>query len=84
MKKIVSLQHAVQCFKDLFSLHMYIYHKMINNSNCICLKNKNSIIQCTHKRKNNSEYCGKILRFNSGKKFSMHYHLEKKETWYIS
>jgi len=33
---------------------------------------------------NNSEYCGKILRFNSGKKFSMHYHLEKKETWYIS
>ena len=33
---------------------------------------------------NNSEYCGKILRFNSGKKFSMHFHVEKKETWYIA
>ena len=33
---------------------------------------------------NNSEYCGKILRFNSGKKFSMHYHIDKKETWYIA
>lgn len=33
---------------------------------------------------NNPEYCGKILRFNSGKKFSMHYHVEKKETWYIA
>lgn len=33
---------------------------------------------------NNSEYCGKILRFNSGKQFSMHYHIQKKETWYIS
>ena len=33
---------------------------------------------------NNYEYCGKILRFNSGKKFSMHFHIEKKETWYIA
>ena len=33
---------------------------------------------------NNDEYCGKILKFNSGKKFSMHYHLKKKETWFIS
>lgn len=40
------------------NISIYIYHKMINNSNCICLKNKNSIIQCTNKRKNNSEYCG--------------------------
>jgi quercetin dioxygenase-like cupin family protein len=33
---------------------------------------------------NNSEYCGKILCFNKGKKFSMHYHLLKKETWYVA
>ncbi len=33
---------------------------------------------------NNSEYCGKVLSFNKGKKFSMHYHLKKKETWYVS
>lgn len=33
---------------------------------------------------NNNEYCGKILSFEKGKKFSMHYHLLKKETWYVS
>lgn len=33
---------------------------------------------------NNDEYCGKILCFNKGKKFSMHYHLKKKETWYVN
>jgi quercetin dioxygenase-like cupin family protein len=33
---------------------------------------------------NNDEYCGKILCFEKGKKFSMHYHIEKKETWYIA
>jgi len=33
---------------------------------------------------NNDEYCGKLLCFDKGKKFSMHYHIEKKETWYIS
>jgi mannose-6-phosphate isomerase-like protein (cupin superfamily) len=33
---------------------------------------------------NNPEYCGKVLSFNKGKKFSMHYHVNKKETWYIS
>jgi mannose-6-phosphate isomerase-like protein (cupin superfamily) len=33
---------------------------------------------------NNDDYCGKILCFNKGKKFSMHYHVEKKETWYVS
>jgi mannose-6-phosphate isomerase-like protein (cupin superfamily) len=32
---------------------------------------------------NNNEYCGKILCFDKYKKFSMHYHLKKKETWYI-
>jgi mannose-6-phosphate isomerase-like protein (cupin superfamily) len=33
---------------------------------------------------NNELYCGKILHFNRGGKFSMHYHLNKKETWYVS
>ena len=33
---------------------------------------------------NDEEYCGKILRFNSGAKFSMHFHIKKKETWYVS
>jgi len=33
---------------------------------------------------NNTEYCGKILCFEKGKKFSMHYHLRKKETWYVA
>lgn len=33
---------------------------------------------------NNDEYCGKLLCFDKGKKFSMHYHLQKKETWYVS
>ena len=33
---------------------------------------------------NNDEYCGKILCFDKGKRFSMHYHLLKKETWYVN
>jgi hypothetical protein len=33
---------------------------------------------------NNDEYCGKILCFDKDKKFSMHYHLQKKETWYVA
>ena len=33
---------------------------------------------------NNDEYCGKILCFHKNKQFSMHYHLQKKETWYVS
>lgn len=33
---------------------------------------------------NDSEYCGKLLVFNNeGDKFSMHYHLQKKETWFV-
>lgn len=28
-------------------------------------------------------YCGKILHFNEGAKFSMHFHIQKTETWYI-
>jgi len=33
---------------------------------------------------NNELYCGKILHFNTGAKFSMHYHLKKKESWYVA
>lgn len=33
---------------------------------------------------NNEMYCGKILIFKRGCKFSMHYHLEKDETWYVN
>jgi quercetin dioxygenase-like cupin family protein len=33
---------------------------------------------------NNNEYCGKILCFDKNKEFSMHYHLQKKETWYVA
>jgi len=33
---------------------------------------------------NNDLYCGKILHFNENAKFSMHYHLKKKETWYVA
>jgi len=33
---------------------------------------------------NDEEYCGKLLVFpNEGNYFSMHYHLKKKETWYV-
>jgi mannose-6-phosphate isomerase-like protein (cupin superfamily) len=32
---------------------------------------------------NNNKYCGKILKFNAGSKFSMHYHVNKEETFYI-
>jgi mannose-6-phosphate isomerase-like protein (cupin superfamily) len=33
---------------------------------------------------NNSKYCGKLLIFRKGGTSSMHYHLEKQETWYVS
>jgi mannose-6-phosphate isomerase-like protein (cupin superfamily) len=32
---------------------------------------------------NNEKYCGKLLFFNKGAKFSMHYHMIKDETWYV-
>lgn len=33
---------------------------------------------------NDSDYCGKLLVFTKNRnRFSMHYHLQKKETWYI-
>ena len=33
---------------------------------------------------NNEMYCGKLLKFKIGCKFSMHYHLIKDETWYVN
>ena len=33
---------------------------------------------------NNTKYCGKVLHFHTGGKFSMHYHLLKQETWYVA
>ena len=33
---------------------------------------------------NNELYCGKILVFKKGAKFSMHYHMLKDETWYVN
>ena len=32
---------------------------------------------------NNELYCGKLLCFKKGCKFSMHYHMIKDETWYV-
>ena len=31
----------------------------------------------------NDHYCGKLLKFNKGAKFSMHFHKEKHESWYV-
>jgi len=31
----------------------------------------------------NDKYCGKLLIFNTGAKFSMHFHAQKDETWYV-
>lgn len=31
----------------------------------------------------NDLYCGKLLKFNKGAKFSMHFHAHKDETWYV-
>tara|TARA_B110000908_G_C10250557_1_gene451757 strand:+ start:2457 stop:2900 length:444 start_codon:yes stop_codon:yes gene_type:complete len=32
---------------------------------------------------NNEKYCGKLLVFKKGCKFSMHYHMVKDESWYV-
>lgn len=32
---------------------------------------------------NDEDYCGKILRFNEGARFSMHFHMKKSETWFV-
>mgnify|MGYP002631950257 CR=1 FL=1 len=31
----------------------------------------------------NDKYCGKLLKFNQHARFSMHFHSEKDETWYV-
>ena len=31
----------------------------------------------------NDKYCGKILNFKTGSRFSMHFHAVKDETWYV-
>ena len=31
----------------------------------------------------NDKYAGKLLKFNTGAKFSMHFHKDKEETWYV-
>ena len=31
----------------------------------------------------NEKYCGKLLKFKTGAKFSMHFHSMKDETWYV-
>ena len=31
----------------------------------------------------NDKYCGKLMHFNAGAKFSMHFHAVKDETWYV-
>ena len=31
----------------------------------------------------NDKYCGKMMNFNKGARFSMHFHHEKDETWYV-
>jgi mannose-6-phosphate isomerase-like protein (cupin superfamily) len=33
---------------------------------------------------NNDKYCGKILCIEKDKKFSMHFHIMKDETWFIA
>jgi quercetin dioxygenase-like cupin family protein len=59
-----------------------------NDSNTISKKLQPEIVEKGWGKEiiivNNNEYCGKILSFEKGKKFSMHYHLKKKETWYVN
>jgi mannose-6-phosphate isomerase-like protein (cupin superfamily) len=31
----------------------------------------------------NDSYCGKLLKFNKDAKFSMHFHAQKDESWYV-
>ena len=33
---------------------------------------------------NRADYCAKLLRFNKGGKASLHYHLQKNESFYVS
>lgn len=38
----------------------------------------NEIVIC-----NTSEYCGKLLNFKAGSEFSNHFHIKKRETFYV-
>ena len=62
--------------------------KIPNTTNGITKKKNSIIVQKGWGKEiifvNNDEYCGKLLCFQKGKKFSMHYHVLKKETWYVS
>jgi mannose-6-phosphate isomerase-like protein (cupin superfamily) len=31
----------------------------------------------------NDKYCGKFMNFETGRRFSMHFHRDKEETWYV-
>lgn len=31
----------------------------------------------------NDRYCGKLMHFHTGARFSMHFHAEKDESWYV-
>ena len=31
----------------------------------------------------NDRYCGKLMNFRTGARFSMHFHRDKEETWYV-
>ena len=31
----------------------------------------------------NDKYCSKFMHFDAGSRFSMHFHREKEETWYV-
>ena len=31
----------------------------------------------------NDKYCGKLMNFKQGAQFSMHFHAEKEESWYV-
>lgn len=33
---------------------------------------------------NNDDYCAKLLHFKNGARFSMHYHWEKREHWFVA
>lgn len=33
---------------------------------------------------NNAMYCGKVLHYDAGARMSMHYHIDKTETWYVA